>query len=63
MESLGLTLEDAQSRLTNVEADLVRAVADRDERIEREKEVRKDLRKAQAELDHIQKFGQDNGCR
>ena len=63
MESLGLTLEDAQSRLTNVEADLVRAVADRDERIEREKEVRKDLRKVQAELDHIQKFGQDNGCR
>lgn len=61
MESLGLALEEF--RLTNVEADLVRAVADRDERIEREKEARKDLRKVQAELDHIRKFGQDNGCR
>lgn len=64
METLGLALEDAQGRLINVEADLVRAVADRDERIEREKDVRKDLRKVQAELDHIRKFGgHDNGCR
>ena len=63
MESLGLALEDASCRLTNVEADLVRAVADRDEQIEQEKEVRKELRKVQVELDHIQKFGQDYGCR
>ena len=63
MESLGLAMEEAQGRLIDADADLIRAVKDKEKSIEREKEVRRDLRKVQAELDHVRKFGQDNVCR
>jgi len=60
MESLGLALEDAQNKLTGINGDLSRALADQEERIGKEKEMRRELRKVQAELDHIRKFGGDS---
>ena len=60
MESLGLALEDAQNKLTGINGDLSRALADQEERIGKEKEMRRELRKVQAELDHLRKFGDDS---
>ena len=57
LESLALALEETQSKLVDMGGELSRALEDQLEWKAKEKELRRELREVQAELEHVKKFG------